>query len=124
MREVGGGAGGGGVASVVVLQIRLAVEGCREGHVVEGARLAAGVRLHALDAVLGLVGRQLAAQLVGQDVRLVAGQDAERVDDLSPQKPNAPVSVDSIPDARGRHPGWVTTPESQTTGTPSARGGS
>jgi len=67
------------------LQIGFAVEGCREGHVVQGtvAGVAAGVRLHPGDAVLGLVGRQLATQLVRHDVRLVAGQNAERVNHLA-----------------------------------------
>ena len=88
------------------LQVGLSIQGCREGHVVQSALQttvtvwqagrsgpAAGpcahldgvdarVSLHALDTVLGLVGRQLPAQLLGQDVRLVRRQDAEGVDDL------------------------------------------
>ena len=66
------------------LQVGLPVQRGGEGHVVEGAgdRVDAGVLLHPLNTVLGLVGRQLAAQLLGQDVRLVRGQDPEAVDDL------------------------------------------
>ena len=74
------------------LQVRLAVEGRRERHVVKGSGHAVGaaVRLHALDAVLGLIWRQFAAQLIGQDVRLVAGQNAERVNDLEEKWPIKP----------------------------------
>lgn len=68
----------------VFLQIRFAVEGCREGHVVQGSRgsIHSLVRLHALDAILGLVRRQFPTQFVRQDVRLVTGQDAERINHL------------------------------------------
>merc|ERR1719295_311741 len=56
----------------------------RKGHVVEGSldRVDARVRLHPLDTVLGLVWRQLPAQLLGQDVGFVGCKDSEGVDDL------------------------------------------
>lgn len=70
------------------LQVGLAVEGRRERHVVKspGNAIGAAVRLHALNAVLGLVWRQFAAQLIWQDVRFVTGQNAERVDDLAEKR--------------------------------------
>ena len=72
------------------LQVRFAVEGCGEGHVVQGtfagAGVVAAVRLHPGDAVLGLVRRQFAAQLVRHDVRLVTGQNAERINHLVTMK--------------------------------------
>jgi len=57
---------------LALLQVGLAVESCAEGHVVQGAGHSVGslVGRHALDAVLGLVWRQLAAQFVGQNVWL------------------------------------------------------
>ncbi|KAK7476245.1 hypothetical protein BaRGS_00032521 [Batillaria attramentaria] len=54
------------------LQVAFSVEGRGERHVVECARhrVAAGVRGHALDAVLGLIRWQLLSQDLGSDVRL------------------------------------------------------
>ena len=54
------------------LQIGLSIQCGGEGHVVEGALdgVGAGVGLHPLDAVLGLVRRQLAPQLLGKNVGL------------------------------------------------------
>ena len=54
------------------LKVRLSVQGCGEGHVVEGSldSVDAGVRLHPLDAILGLVWRQLTTQLLSKDVGL------------------------------------------------------
>lgn len=54
------------------LEVGLSVERGGEGHVVEraGRRPARAVRRHARHAVLRLIGRQLAAQLVRCDVRL------------------------------------------------------
>lgn len=59
-------------------QVTLAVQGCGEGLVVEGARCSVRplVRRHAGNAVLSLVRRQLSTQLLGRDEILgVAGQD-------------------------------------------------
>ena len=55
-----------------VLKVRLSVQGCGEGHVVEGSldSVDAGVGLHPLDAILGLVWGQLAAEFLSKDVRL------------------------------------------------------
>ena len=66
------------------LQVRLSVQGCGEGHVVQGPGhgVNAAVLLHPLDTVLGLVGGKFPAELLGQDVGLVGGQDPEAVDDL------------------------------------------
>jgi len=54
------------------LQVGLSVEGGREALVVEsvGRRVGAVVPRHPGDAVFGLVGRQLASELVGSNVRL------------------------------------------------------
>jgi len=55
-------------------ELRLAEQLVAEQHIVEAdsgrGRVAAAVGRHAAQAVLGLVGRQLAPQLVGRDVRL------------------------------------------------------
>ena len=62
------------------LEVGLSVEGGGEGHVVEGALdgVGAGVGLHPLDAVLGLVRRQLAPQLLGKNVGLKkAGRESK-----------------------------------------------
>lgn len=66
------------------LQIGLAIKCCGEGHVVQGVgnTIRALVWLHALDAVFGLVGWQLATELIRQDVRFVASQNAERINHL------------------------------------------
>merc|ERR1712241_298882 len=66
------------------LQVRLSIQGCGEGHVVQGPGhgVNATVLLHPLDTVLRLVGGKLPSQLLGQDVGLVSGQDPEAVDDL------------------------------------------
>ena len=58
------------------LEVGLSVERGGEGHVVEGALdgVGAGVGLHPLDAVLGLVRRQLAPQLLGKNVGLKSGE--------------------------------------------------
>lgn len=54
------------------LQVALAIERRREGHIVEGGPwgIGSGVWLHALDAVLCLVWWQFPLQLLRQDVRL------------------------------------------------------
>ena len=54
------------------LEIALAVQGGGEGEVVQGLgrSVGAAVRLHALDAVFCLVGRELALEFLGQDVGL------------------------------------------------------
>lgn len=54
------------------LEVALAVQRRGEGHVVQSTRhgVVAGVGGHPSDAVLGLVGRQLSAQLVHRDVVL------------------------------------------------------
>ena len=66
------------------LQVRLSIQGCGEGHVVQRPAhgVDAAVLLHPLDTVLRLVRGKLPSQLLGQDVGLVGGQDPEAVDDL------------------------------------------
>lgn len=66
------------------LEVTLAVQCRGEGHVVQspGHAVGAGVGRHSRDAVLSLVGRQLAAQLVHGDIVLVPGQDLEGSHDL------------------------------------------
>lgn len=71
------------------LEVTLAVQRCGEGHVVQstGHGVGAGVRGHSRNAVLGLVRRQLTAQLVHRDVILQrergqGGRKAERPQSL------------------------------------------
>lgn len=86
------------------LQVGLAVERCGEGQVVEGAGHSVGsaVGRHPLDAVLGLVGRQLAAQLLRQNVGLVGRQDTERVDHLTARPDPSATSRYQDRDTSGR----------------------
>jgi len=70
--------------STAALQVRLPVQCCGKGHVVQSSLycIHAIVRLHSLNTILGLVRWQFPTKLLRKDVRLVCSQYSEAVNNL------------------------------------------